>query len=743
LSAAGTDAAVRLALALRKGARRSRHRRLLLLEGEADWGQDAARAGIAACGPDRVCWSSGAGAGAGPVSSGRARRAALLGGECDLLVIDALGGLDADALGAAAGALQGGGLLLLLTPPLEGWPARTDPEAGRVAVYPFGAADVGRRFIARLARLLAASPAVARCPQTACAPPEPGDVLPVPAGSRASPAVPEPPTHPGAPATEDQQRAVDGILRVAEGRARRPLVLSSDRGRGKSAALGIAAGQLLARSTRSLCVTAPRRTAVQAVFDHARAVDDQAAGRLCFVAPDALLRAPVATDLLLIDEAAGIPAPVLESLLKRYPRVVFATTVHGYEGTGRGFELRFRDVLDRLTPGWRLLRLRAPIRWAAGDPLERLIDEALLLDAEPMPDDVVADRLERDDRADVRFERLDPDRLVADEPLLRQVFGLLVLAHYQTRPADLRHLLDGPNIDVAVLRDGAIVLATALLAREGGLPDALLGPIFDGRRRPRGHLLAQTLSAHAGLFDAPRLGYVRIVRIAVHPAARRRGLGTRLVAALAGEAERTGRDLLGASFGATPSLLRFWRRCGLLPVQLGSHRNAASGGHAAVVLRPVSERGQLLFERARRRLAPRLAVLLGGPLRGVEPAVVAELLQGAPTSLPPLDADEARDLGAFAAASRGFEAALPALHRLVRLALPGALQADVRAAAQAPLLIAAVLQQRSPAELAGELGYTGRRALLDALRSAAGALLEHVRRDAPIPRPPASERDRR
>ena len=48
-----------------------------------------------------------------------------------------------------------------------------------------------------------------------------------------------------------------------------------------------------------------------------------------FVAPDALLLHPSPAALLLVDEAAAIPTPLLERMLAHHARIVFATTGHG------------------------------------------------------------------------------------------------------------------------------------------------------------------------------------------------------------------------------------------------------------------------------------------------------------------------------------------------------------------------------------------------------------------------------
>ncbi|AGA91066.1 putative P-loop ATPase fused to an acetyltransferase [Thioflavicoccus mobilis 8321] len=716
---AAFDALAALAQHLRQRARAARHRLALVLAGDAAWTLAAASAATADSDPlwlsDRAVAS---------LARPLAAAGQLLGQELDALVYDAHGGLDPDGLGAAAGTLRGGGLLVLLTPPLADWPQRPDPQARRIAVHPFTPADVGGRFIARLVRVLETDPGCLIVHQG-----RPLPALPPADGSPARPA--DRPVSPARAATADQQRAIEAILKTARGRARRPLVITADRGRGKTAALGFAAGDLLAAGATVL-VTAPRRAAVEPLFRHATAALPEAEtkrdglayrqGRLIFIAPDALdLTAPPA-ELLIVDEAAGIPAPLLARALARYRRLVFATTIHGYEGTGRGFEVRFRATLDRLTPHWRALTLEAPIRWAPHDPLEALIARALLLEAAPAPREAIADiTAER-----CVAETLDRDALVEDEATLAELFGLLVLAHYQTRPLDLRHLLDGPNVRVSLLRDRETVVATALTADEGNLEADLTTAVFAGQRRPRGHLLPQTLCAHAGLAVAPRLRYRRIVRLAVHPALARRGLGRRLLETLCAEAQADGIDLVGASFGATPELIGFWDRCGFTPVQLGTRRNAASGEHALVVLRPLSEPGDSILAEAGQRLAERLPRLLPGPLRQVSPATIAALLATLPGRTPRLDANERCELASFATERRALEPALPLLIELASARLGPTLRQRRITAELATVVVGAILQMRTPTELGAEADTGGRTDLVVRLRRAAELLLLEV-----------------
>ena len=515
--------------------------------------------------------------------------------------------------------------------------------------------------------------------------------------------------------TSDQERAVSAVERVVSGHRRRPVVLVAHRGRGKSTALGVAAARLVdAKRVGRVAVVAPHGAAVSALLEHA---GPAARERIDVVSPWAAA-GPLEADLVLVDEAAAVPVHLLAAMLEHHARIAFATTVHGYEGTGRGFELRFRAVLDRLTPQWREIPLRQPVRWSEGDPLERLFFEMLLLDAEPAPAEALAG-------VEPVVERIDRDRLAADELLLRQLFGLLVTAHYRTRPHDLRALLDAPGVTLHAALCGGAVAGVAVAQTEGGFDAETAEAIWSGRRRPRGHLMAQSLAIHAGVEDAPRRRFQRITRIAVHPALRRRGIGRRLVAAVTADAAAAGADLVGSSFGATEELVAFWRGVGLQPVRVGSRRDAASGAHSVMVAAPLTAAGEAVTAEARRRLGEGAAALLGEPLAGLEPEIASAVFAGS-VPPPPLPAWAVRDLEGFAGGDRGYEPTLPALTLLALNVLLGSSKnrcPGVVPEFQCGALIMKVLQRRPWAEVAGFLGVAGRRPVVAGLRAMVRAYL--------------------
>lgn len=470
------------------------------------------------------------------------------GGDFSAVVVDLHQRLSLDALGLAHGLVRGGGSLVLRAP------HQAPPDRSTLAAPPFPPSAAGRRTWSRLQPWLRAAPTRD----------EPLSV---------APAVTE--------GTREQSDLV-AQLTAALANANSPSahVVIADRGRGKSAALGMMLAQL--RPHASLAVTAPTPTQLVSVRRFDAKVD--------YVAP--LHVGDV--ELLVVDEAAGLAVPTLKALSQRARHVVMATTVHGYEGHGRGFSLRFLPWLKQQRPT-EVHRLEAPIRWASEDPLERWIFDGLLLDATPAADPI----------GTVQWARLDRDELATDETMLRQVFGLLVAAHYRTTPDDLMRLLDAANLEVHVLRTDNAVAAACLVAREGKLRPEDLAPLLEGRGRLRGQALAETLARHSDEPEAAGWDLRRNLRTAVHPSRRREGLGATIAAAVHADAKDDDdrADAFGTMFGATPGLLAFRRAQGYRLVRLGATRSDRSGLMSVVMLRPSSSRATALVARLRARLA--------------------------------------------------------------------------------------------------------------------------------------------
>lgn len=570
----------------------------------------------------------------------------VLGTTLDFAVVDAHDGFNPNAFGQICGTVRGGGILFLLTPPADQWPDYADPEYASLCVEPYLPSDLNGHFLHYLTSVLEKSDQLLRWSEAGIDWPQ------MPCASQREPVVPP-------CLSRDQARAVDLILAQTQQR-KAALVLTADRGRGKSAALGIAAATMLKQGKR-VVLTAPSRAAVVSVYERVQALAPERVNALMFASPDELLRQPVMADLLLIDEAAAIPTPMLVRLLDCCARVVFATTLHGYEGNGQGFALRFRQQLQQQRPDAAEYRLETPIRWAGPDPLECICNRLLLLDVDaavpPVPDSSLA------------LVRIDQARLSQDSGLLRSLFALLLLAHYRTTPGDLRILLDSPNLEIYALMQDGQPLACALVAVEGGLPADLADAIWEGRRRPRGHLLPQTLIAQEGWREvAPWLAW-RIMRIAVHPTIQQQGLGARLLSDLARMAEDARVDYLGASFAASESLLAFWQHSGYCPVRLGEQRDPVAGTHALLVIRPVGHHLDAWLVRAQQWYCQSVLRRLPAALSDLEPERLAPLLAHARQPAV-ADKDTLERLIGFARAQRTLESSLLPLGWLLEQTLP-------------------------------------------------------------------------
>ncbi|RLM89742.1 tRNA(Met) cytidine acetyltransferase [Halobellus sp. Atlit-38R] len=741
-----------LAADLRAAARRTDHRRLLVLAGDRDAGIDAAYDAVegAEIPPsETTIVTAREGFKFDRVDPKQARE--LLGTTRTAVVCDAHESFSPNVLGRLVGTVDGGGLFILLTPPLDAWPARPGSFESSLAVPPYDVDDVGGRFRERLVATLRDHPGVAIVDvdsgtierRGAAADDAPIRSSPTPprAGTRVFP-----PAAYEACVTTDQSRALHALEALArrETDEKQAVVVEADRGRGKSSAAGLA-GASLAAAGRDVLVTAPDRRNAADVFARARELcadldllaseEDwdlrtTSGGRVRFRSPAEAATLPGDPDVVLVDEAAAIPVRLLSAFLDA-PSVAFFTTVHGYEGAGRGFSVRFREQLTEADHDVVDVSLGEPIRYAPNDPVETWAFRALLLDARPPVDGVVADA----SPSSVTYRTLTADELAADEHLLRDVFGLLVLAHYRTEPDDLARLLDAPNLRVRVLEHAGHVVSVALLAREGGLDAETRCAMYEGER-VRGNMLPDVFTSQLRDEDAGvPVGY-RVVRIATHHAARSRGLGSTLLAELRAEFESAA-DYLGVGYGATPELLSFWAENGYETVHLSTTRNTSSGEYSALMLDPLSDAGSALCDRHAGWFRDRVPDVLVDQLRDADPDVVRGTLAACSPDgevgrgTPNLSDREWRVVVGAASGPGQFATAPGAFRRLALHALVGGAADDdggeaarTLTAREERLLVRKVLQAHPWEVVADELEYISTRQCMRAFGTACEALVD-------------------
>ena len=582
----------------------------------------------------------------------------LLGREFRHAVFDARHGFDAAAFAALSGTLKAGSWLVLLLPVWDEWENQPDADSLRWSDCPDPIATP--HFVQHFKRVLTANNDAILWRQN-----QPFSLAHFTPRTDWHPAT-------GAPQPE-QQQLLQQLLTMPPGVA----AVTAARGRGKSAL----AGQLISRIAGSAIVTAPAKAATDVLAQFA-------GEKFRFIAPDALLASDEQADWLVVDEAAAIPAPLLYQLVSRFPRTLLTTTVQGYEGTGRGFLLKFCARFPHL----HRFELQQPIRWAQGCPLEKMVSEALVFDDENFTHtpqgNIVISAFEQ------TLWRSEPET-----PL--KVYQLLSGAHYRTSPLDLRRMMDAPGQHFLQAAGGNEIAGALWLVDEGGLSQELSQAVWAGFRRPRGNLVAQSLAAHGSNPLAATLRGRRVSRIAVHPTRQREGTGRQLIAGALQYIHDL--DYLSVSFGYTEELWRFWQRCGFVLVRMGNHREASSGCYTAMALLPMSDAGKQLAEREHYRLrrdAQALAQWNG------------EMLPVDPLNDAVLSDDDWLELAGFAFAHRPLLTSLGCLMRLLQtseLALPA--------------LRGRLQKNASDAQLCTTLKLSGRKLLLVRQREEAAQAL--------------------
>jgi len=617
----------------------------------------------------------------------------LLGSEASTVIVDLFEGMNPDLLCIASGLISCGGLLVLLSPDTEQWTQIED----RYGVWQDNVKSETPLFAEYIFNSIEKMP---------------GSGYSLKQGSRLPRITDLPqaqPTTLSSGKTSEQSEILDGINSWLSDRQQSIALIEADRGRGKSTCLGFLVRSLILKRQMSVIVTAHSRQAAAILLQQA---NENPGDNLefNFVAPDRLIADQIMADVLIIDEAAMLPYPMLRQLCRLNPKVIMATTTGGYEGTGQGFLLRFIARLPKHQ--LRRFKLTAPVRWATGDCLEAWLDNTMFL--KPSANLVPVDSL---DIASFSCRMIERVSIAQDLGLVKKIYALMASAHYRTQPSDLRMLMENPDLLMILAESNDDLVGLVLLNREGGLSADLCKQVYLGKRRPKGHLLAQMITAQAGDKAFATLKGTRVQRIAVLENWRRSGVGSALIEAAIRYSREHHFDYIGASFAFDMESAAFWESCQFPLVHVGFAAGKSSGNHSVAVLLGLDPVADESILRLQARIQKQLPVWLCQFLQQMDTDSVVTLLRYCrfKSSLTSMEIDE---IDAFIIGHRGFELCFASLQLFVMQLIASEPQnLEIH-----PWLVEKAVQNRDWSRLSASSTVTGRKQKQQKLREIIGRL---------------------
>jgi len=409
---------------------------------------------------------------------------------------------------------------------------------------------------------------------------------------------------------KEQKQLIDRILRCSLGHAKRPVIIMANRGRGKSASIGIAIAELVYKHQKSIIITSPRKENIKILLKHFNSEIERLSNSsdeykkhqqlIIFSPPDKIITDKPECDLLIIEEAGAIPVQTLKTFTADYNRIVFSTTTDGYEGNGQGFKLRFKSHLINNFPQARFENLKYPARWPIDDPLETAINRAFLLSFDKphkLNDNLELElELEYDsanDKKKIEFRQITKTIIKTDNSLLSDIYQLLVTAHYQTRPSDLERILADEDLIIFSAFLNQKVIATSLIVKEGNLSTDECDRIEKGQLRTSGHLLPQSLMTYQGLEKAGKLSFWRVMRIAVTPKLQKQSIGSQLISHVEKQAITNSVDIIGSSFSFDQDIGRFWYKQEFQCSRIALRKDSSTGNHPCEFLKLLEQKNEL------------------------------------------------------------------------------------------------------------------------------------------------------
>ncbi|ROT74729.1 putative N-acetyltransferase 10 isoform X1 [Penaeus vannamei] len=370
-------------------------------------------------------------------------------------------------------------------------------------------------------------------------------------------------------------------------------------------------------------------------------------------------------ELLVIDEAAAIPLPQVKALIGNYS-VFMASTINGYEGTGRSLSLKLLQQLRQQSS-------------SAGATAVKSVD---------ISSEIISNRSLHElyyVNRDVLFSGHKES-----EDFLHQVMSLLVSSHYRNSPDDLQVLCDAPAHHLFVLLPPIIsgmtslppVLAVVQVCLEGGIPKSVSDGNKSRGERPSGDLVPWALALQYLDTSLTEQVSARVIRVAAHPDYQGMGYGSRAInlvsdyyngkhISLEDEQDsgvgtdeedkdsnaivprKSGKpllsklservpeslDYLSVSYGLTLPLMKFWCRAGYIPLYISQVANKVTGEHSCMMIKLMdASEGESPLARnkwvknASQEFLRRFISLLGGPFSNLPSLLALKVIQSHSTT---------------------------------------------------------------------------------------------------------------
>jgi len=196
------------------------------------------------------------------------------------------------------------------------------------------------------------------------------------------------------------------------------------------------------------------------------------------------------------------------------------------------------------------------------------------------------------------------------------------------------------------------------------LAPTLCEQVYLGKRRPKGHLLAQMITAQAGDKTFASFRGVRVQRIAVLENWRRSGIGSALIDAAIDWSRENEFDYIGASFAFDSETAAFWESCQFSLVHVGFAAGKSSGNHSVAVLRSLNSLVDDSILQLQARIQKQLPVWLCQFLQQMDADSVVALLRNCQfkSTMTSMEKD---DVDAFILGHKGFELCFASLQPFV------------------------------------------------------------------------------